>query len=172
MKVLLSAALALGVLAVLVPEVHAIESRPVLKTYFESGDKPTEQQFSTLIDSYIHRTEDGISLYAIGTNSSTGDAARKTDNDIIDDTLSYVAVANPGTPIPAMAPEFAGLHGYLPLQLVDTGGQTHFGYFQLSMDPESGASTTGIHVDYFVFEPSPNTAIVAEAVPERRRWAW
>jgi len=29
----------------------------VLKTYFETGDKPTQQQFSDLIDSFIHKDE-------------------------------------------------------------------------------------------------------------------
>ena len=37
----------------------AIKSRDILKTYFENGDKPDENQFSDLIDSLIHVTEGG-----------------------------------------------------------------------------------------------------------------
>ncbi len=44
----------------------AVKSRDVLKTYFENGDKPNEQQFSDLIDSLIHVNEGG------GTNTNDG----------------------------------------------------------------------------------------------------
>jgi hypothetical protein len=42
----------------------AIESRDILKTYFETGDVPTEDQFADLIDSYIHQIDDGVYVYA------------------------------------------------------------------------------------------------------------
>ncbi len=35
------------------------KSRPVLKSYFETGDKPTEPQFSDLVDSLVH-LDDGL----------------------------------------------------------------------------------------------------------------
>lgn len=37
-----------------------IQSRSVLKSYFERNDKPSQQQFSDLMDSLVHKTEDGI----------------------------------------------------------------------------------------------------------------
>lgn len=33
------------------------KSKPILKSYFETGDKPTESQFSDLIDSLVHLDE-------------------------------------------------------------------------------------------------------------------
>jgi hypothetical protein len=44
----------------------AEESRSILKTYFETGDIPTEEQFGNLIDSYIHRLDDGLTIYDPG----------------------------------------------------------------------------------------------------------
>ena len=43
----------------------AIESRAVLKTYFETGDVPTEEQFCNLIDSFISRIDDGVYIYEV-----------------------------------------------------------------------------------------------------------
>ena len=34
------------------------QDRPTLKGYFENGDKPNEQEFAELIDSYVHKDED------------------------------------------------------------------------------------------------------------------
>ena len=36
----------------------ATQSRTTLKSYFNTGDRPTEGQFGDLIDSSIHLTED------------------------------------------------------------------------------------------------------------------
>lgn len=43
----------------------AIESRDILKTYFETGNIPTEQDFANLIDSYIHRIDDGVYIFDV-----------------------------------------------------------------------------------------------------------
>lgn len=40
----------------------AIESRTQVKTYFETGDIPTEAQFINLIDSLLHQTEDDAAI--------------------------------------------------------------------------------------------------------------
>ena len=40
----------------------AVESRAQVKTYFETGDTPTEAQFVNLIDSLLHQTEDGAAI--------------------------------------------------------------------------------------------------------------
>lgn len=40
----------------------AIQSRSTLKTFFETGDKPTEEQFYALIDSLVHRSEDSAAF--------------------------------------------------------------------------------------------------------------
>ncbi|MCW3104347.1 MAG: hypothetical protein JWO09_2787 [Bacteroidetes bacterium] len=38
----------------------AIESRNKLKTFFETGDIPTQEEFWDVIDSYVHQQDDGI----------------------------------------------------------------------------------------------------------------
>ncbi|MCG8573701.1 MAG: hypothetical protein MI810_02360 [Flavobacteriales bacterium] len=43
----------------------AIESRDVLKTYFQAGDVPTESQFGDLIDSFISRLDDGVYVFDV-----------------------------------------------------------------------------------------------------------
>lgn len=40
----------------------AIETRTQIKTYFETGDIPTEAQFINLIDSLLHQTEDNAAV--------------------------------------------------------------------------------------------------------------
>lgn len=48
------------------------QTRDILKTYFETGDQPTESQFAQLIDSYAHLDEFnfGISVKSSGTYNS------------------------------------------------------------------------------------------------------
>jgi hypothetical protein len=41
----------------------AIETRDLLKTFFQTGDIPTEVQFGDVIDSYIHQTDDNVTIY-------------------------------------------------------------------------------------------------------------
>lgn len=40
-----------------------IDSRTLLKSYFQIGDVPTDVQFANLIDSYVHKTDDGVTVY-------------------------------------------------------------------------------------------------------------
>lgn len=60
------------------------QTRTVLKTYFNQGDKPTEQQFVDLIDSLLHKTEDGIAIKTLlealsGLNKLNKSAIRGAD---------------------------------------------------------------------------------------------
>lgn len=43
------------------------QPKEILKTYFETGDKPTEQQFCDLIDSYHHQ-DNGLVVTSISSN--------------------------------------------------------------------------------------------------------
>lgn len=43
----------------------SIETRTVLKTYFETGDIPTQDQFYSLIDSYVHKLDDGVTVFQV-----------------------------------------------------------------------------------------------------------
>lgn len=40
----------------------AVVDKTTLKSYFETGDRPTESQFIDLIDSLMH-TNDGVTIY-------------------------------------------------------------------------------------------------------------
>ena len=64
-------------LSVCLPAAHsAIESREVLQTYFETGDIPTQDQFSDLIDSFINLQADyGTSADTHTVTSLTGGIA-------------------------------------------------------------------------------------------------
>ncbi len=45
------------------------QPKDILKTYFETGDKPTEQEFCDLIDSYHHQ-DSGIIVTNVGANAN------------------------------------------------------------------------------------------------------
>ena len=49
----------------------SIESRTQIKTYFETGDIPTEAQFINLIDSLLHQTEDDAAIETAYNNQVT-----------------------------------------------------------------------------------------------------
>ncbi len=42
-----------------------IEPRDILETYFETGDIPTAEQFKDLLDSYVHQTDDGVTIFRL-----------------------------------------------------------------------------------------------------------
>ena len=44
----------------------AIVSRNSLYSFFETGDIPTQEEFADLIDSYVHRIEDGVFIFEPG----------------------------------------------------------------------------------------------------------
>jgi hypothetical protein len=68
----------------------AIQTRTTLKSWFETGDKPTQDQFADWIDSYWHLTEDASILDDYVTNSSlaTTLSTYLQDSDVIDNLLS------------------------------------------------------------------------------------
>ena len=65
-----------------------------------------------------------------------------------------------------VATDFAGRYGYLGIQMQDSLGQINYGYLQMGMDPAGGAAHPAIHVDYLVYESTPNTPITVANVPE------
>lgn len=48
----------------------AIKSRNTLKTYFETGDKPTQDEYGDLIDSMVHPDEDAA-MFGVGVYNAT-----------------------------------------------------------------------------------------------------
>jgi hypothetical protein len=156
------------------PPAHAaIEPRSILKTFFESGDVPTQDQFSNLIDSYIHQTDDGYDLVGIGSipdGSASGRAIRIGGNvginEQLPDTFSGTWKSPINTSLPRMCAEFCGTSGFLPLKYAGSDG-AHYGFLQIDMGADPGASPGApIFVTQWVWESSPNTALTTFAAPE------
>jgi hypothetical protein len=164
----------------------AIESRETLKTYFQTGDVPTQDQFKDLIDSSINFIDDrnliGLKVYDPQSTYQVGDTV-VFQRLAVGASVGAVAEGSPGSP-PALefaswppldpndpsemdvATDFAGQYGFLGIQLQDSSGQVNYGYLQMGMDPVGSADHPAIHVDYIVYESTPNTPITVAAVPE------
>ncbi|MEA2707623.1 MAG: hypothetical protein QOF78_224 [Phycisphaerales bacterium] len=158
----------------------AILSRNILKSFFEKGDKPTESQFANFIDSFIHLTDDGLTLTGIGGNRHSGTGPNGQGlriggnvgiNEVLPDTGEWLAPSLH----PEMEPLWAGQTGFLPLRYESSAGLAHYGFLQISMetataaaDPliSAAAEPPAIFVEYWVWEPSPGTTVTTSFVPE------
>lgn len=185
-SVIVLAGIALAILVSAQPARAAIESRTILKTYFQTGDVPTQDQFAALIDSSINIIEDryllGLKVYDPLLAYLPGDTVI-FNRLSVGDRVGEVAEGTPGTP-PRLefadwtpldpndpiqmdvATDFSGQYGYLGILLQDNFGQVNYGYLQMSMDPVGSATHPAIHVDYLVYESAPNTPISVANVPE------
>lgn len=184
-SVVVSVAMAVSIFAAAQPA-RAIEPRQILKTYFQTGDVPTQEQFASLIDSAVNLADDryllGLKVYDPQSSYAPGDTIilqRLGAGDVVGE----VAEGSGGTP-PALefaswppldpndptemdvATDFAGQSGFLGVLLQDSTGQVNYGYLQMHMDPVGSATHPAIYVDYLVYEPTPNTPITVVAVPE------
>lgn len=185
-SVVVWAGVALAVFVAAQPARAAIEPRAILKTYFQTGDVPTEEQFADLIDSLVNIVDDryliGLKVYDPLLSYSSGDTIVLTRLGV-GDRVGEVAEGSGSTP-PALefaswppldpndpteidvATDFAGQSGFLGIQLQDSTGQVNYGYLQMRMDPVGSATHPAIHVEYLVYESAPNTPITVVAVPE------
>lgn len=73
----------------------AQEGRAQLKTYFEKGDKPTEQQFANLIDSCINIIDDGSSSTPDATTTIKGKSELLSDAELDSATPSDNSATTP-----------------------------------------------------------------------------
>lgn len=72
----------------------SIQTREVLKTYFETGDYPTEAQFAALIDSLFHKTDDTLPLARVEGLAAQLAALRRADLDLSNSmSLDYMTRA-------------------------------------------------------------------------------
>ncbi len=163
-------------LAVVGPARAAIESREVLKSYFQTGDKPTQQQFATLIDSNLNAhlsfgntpEEHAISLdsgqiavdiqgkvraFAAGETIDGNDDFGGIGDDVVFNPLATGGVV------------YAGIQFGL-------GGAQHFGFLQMQQDGPGSATPFAIHLHHFVYEDQPNTPITTfyQPIPEPGTW--
>lgn len=170
----------------------AIVSRNILKTFFQTGDKPTQQQFATLIDSMVNISEDSgsLNLYfnygpAAGDHTvSLGRAwlfAQSSDDNLINfQSGRSIGPASLETKLVNIgllgsSSRWAGQSGFLGLQfeLVDAGIiSTHYGFVQMSVDGTSSSTPYAIHVDGFAYETTANTSITASSVVPVPAAAW
>ena len=67
------------------------KSRSILKSYFETGDRPTQQQFADLIDSIINTTSDNITVDSVSKNIGLGTEMPRTRLDTGTGLLSGAA---------------------------------------------------------------------------------
>ena len=134
----------------------AIEPREILKTYFETGDVPTQEQFYNLIDSAIHLSED---RYLIGLRSaSDGGAALLHEGGVVDELLGF-------GPAAGLSAEWGGQLGFAALAFTENF-QTHYGYLQIRAGDPGTSDLYPMFVAYFVYETQPDTAITISSVPE------
>lgn len=69
------------------------QSKSILKSYFETGDKPTQEQFENLIDSFVHQ-DDNTKIYITGIdNNDQGDVMVRLSNG------GRIAIQNPANVI-------------------------------------------------------------------------
>jgi hypothetical protein len=151
--------------SIFVPSAYAEVTRPILKTYFESGDIPSGQDFKDVIDSTLNLVDDGLTVYRIGADSF-GHAIRLDLGTAVDGSLSYTPASN----YPLLAPNWLGQFGFLPLELRDTTAASHYGFLQLQMaggpaPPPPGSPGPAIFVDYLVFQTDANVPITTFATP-------
>ena len=110
------------------------QDRPTLKGYFENGDKPNEQEFAELIDSYVHKDEDDyVQNLTDATTTAKGIARRATVAETTqgDNDTAYTTPAGVKASIAANAPvrSVNGVGGDVTITIPevtipDTGWQT------------------------------------------------
>lgn len=151
----------------------AIVSDQVLKSFFQTGDKPTAPQFSSLIDSFLSisllygddiddhtvRIVDGRIALDAG-----GDIRSFTEGERIDDHLLFSDI---GETVP-VNPLADPLPRYMGVEFDDAGGASHFGFLQVQVEPPTSSDPYAIHLHHFVYETDPATSITtfSQPIPE------
>ena len=74
----------------------AEKNRTELKSYFETGDRPTEDEFVDFIDSAVNRGQDKASLAEGLTTNDTKYITPKTANHIVDNAVPNATISTKG----------------------------------------------------------------------------
>ena len=154
-----------------------LDPRSILKTYFETGDVPTESQFVDQVDSQIDlvftfgsfAAGHSVSTPSGGISQNNGLAISHFQDQVIGPGLSYQSSASLGT-----GSDWPGRSGFLGFQFeIDDpvlGRNTHYGFLQMSVDGPGSATPHAIRVTGVAYETTPNTPIttfaITQAVPE------
>jgi PEP-CTERM motif len=135
--------------------VHAaIVNRTILKSFYETGDRPTQQNFGNLIDSMINLPSDGFT-YTGSIADPAGLGGMLSEGDEVGSGALFSGVAGLGE-------DWVGQSGFLGISL-EINAQTHYGYLQITAAP---GDQYPMFVEYFVYETQPNTPITTANVPE------
>lgn len=155
------------------PAPGAIVPRSTLKTFFETGDKPTQEQFFALIDSNLRvglTYGDGPSDHTIRivdgriALDAAGDVRAFVEGERIDNQLSFSGIGEHVHVNPLAQP----LQRYVGVQFNAATGTTHFGFLQLQVEPATSPDPYAIHLHHFVYDDAPGTPITTffQAIPE------
>jgi len=137
----------------------AIESRVILKSYFQTGDKPTSPQFAALIDSVINLSEDRnlLGLKNYDPLLSQSGAALLEPGTLIDASTTFGAAAG-------LDDAWLGQTGFLALSFTQGSSlEPHYGYLTITA---GGSDLYPMVVTSFTYEDQANTPILTTQVPE------
>jgi hypothetical protein len=152
---------ALTVLTVVVarPGHAAVEPRAILKTYFETGDVPTQEQFKDVIDSALNLVDDGLTSYSV--RDASGRAPRLDEGTSVGPGLPFAPLVD----VAGFSPDWRGHSGFLPLAYLQ-GPDLHYAYLQIASPVPGAPNPNSMFVEYLVFETDSNTALTTQSVPE------
>jgi len=132
-----------------------IVNKTILKAYFETGDAPTQQQFSSFIDSV---------LVDLGDTTLTGvwaDASGRADMLGVGETIGSSGTYEPAA---GLSDQWLRHSGFLAMSFL-LDDETHYGYLQIDAGPDA-TSPYPMFVEYLSYEDQPDLSIDTVEVPE------
>lgn len=121
-------------------------SKDLLKSFFESGDRPTSVQFASLIDSMMHLYDDrhriGLRVYEASRSYIPGDTTL-FDNSLFVCITETTGIFQPGHWQPVMS----------------AGAVTYMGTWNAQTNTPSLQSNTGVKGQYYVVTVAGNTSV-------------
>jgi hypothetical protein len=141
------------------PCVAAIETRNTLKTYFETGDVPTQEQFADLIDSAVNLIDDGLTVYSA--RDAGGRAPRLDEGETVGPDLTFAPLVD----VSGFSGDWMSQSGFLPLAF-EQDSQLHYAYLQISSPVPGAPNPWSMIVEYLVYDDVPNTPLLTQTVPE------
>jgi hypothetical protein len=141
------------------PTVGAEVPRNVLKSYFETGDIPTQEQFNDLIDSSLNLVDDGLTIYSA--SNPSGRAPRLGVGEEVGPDLSFAPVAD----VLGFSDDWLGQSGFLALAF-EQDSDLHYAYLQISTPVPGAPNPYSMTVEYLVYQDAADTPLVTQTVPE------
>lgn len=170
----LSLAVAVGLVTTLAHVCPApIVSKDILRQYFLTGDKPTESQFASFIDSALNLEIDFGDTIADHLLALDNGGLASINN--LASVLPLGAEVGPGLTYTTQGvvgdpSAWPGSDGFIGVQfeLDNPGGPptTHYGYIQLSVDSATAPTPYAIHLVGFAYETDPDTPVTTADIPE------